>query len=95
MDVCITLYTFKMYLWQSQLHLDSIVLDELKHFCDFITIFYALYCLQSPVDSTAAVIGLDFYKSMINYPNVDKEVAEAAKSAILHYRWYLTAEIIP
>ena len=38
---------------------------------------------------------LDFYKSMIKYTNLKKEIAETAKIAVLHHRWYLTIKLIP
>ena len=38
---------------------------------------------------------LEFYRAMINYIKIDKEVAEAARHALLRHRRYLTAELIP
>ena len=84
-----------MYLLQSQLGLDSNTVKRLKRFCDFVSIFYAPDWFQCPLVSEAAVNDLNFYKSLIDYVNVDKQVAEAAISAFLRHRWYLTEEFIP
>ena len=45
--------------------------------------------------SEAAVNDLNFYKSVIDYVNVDLQVAEAAINAFLRHRWYVTEELIP
>ena len=59
------------------------------------SIFYAPHWFQCPLASEAAVNDLYFYKSLMDYVNVDKQVAEAAISAFLRHRWYLTKELIP
>ena len=89
------IYEFKMYLLQSQLGLDSNIVKRLKRFCDFASIFYPPHWFQCPLASEAAVNDLNFYKSLIDYVNVDKQVAEAAMRACLRHRWYLTEELIP
>ena len=88
------IYAFKMYLRRSQLDVDATLVNGLRRFCNFVSIFYAPYWLQCPLASEAAVNDLEFHRAMMNYSSVDEEVAEAARHAFLRHRWYLTAELI-
>ena len=88
------IYAFKMYLRLSQLDVDATLVNGLRRFCNFVSIFYAPYWLQCPLASEAAVNDLEFHRAMMNYSSVDEEVAEAARHAFLRHRWYLTAELI-
>ena len=88
------IYAFKMYLRRSQLDVDATLVNGLRRFCNFVSIFYAPYWLQCPLASKAAVNDLEFHRAMMNYSSVDEEVAEAARHAFLKHRWYLTAELI-
>ena len=88
------IYAFKMYLLRSQLDVDATLVNGLRRFCNFVSIFYAPYWLQCPLASEAAVNDLEFHRAMMNYSSVDEEVAEAARHAFLRHRWYLTAELI-
>ena len=45
--------------------------------------------------SEAAVNTFNFYKSVIDYVNVDEQAAEAAITAFLRHRWCVTEELIP
>ena len=45
--------------------------------------------------SEAAGNDLNFYKSVLDYVNVDQQVAEAAINAFLRHRWYVAEELIP
>ena len=83
-----------MYLRRSQLDVDATLVNGLRRFCNFVSIFYAPYWLQCPLASEAAVNDLEFHRAMMNYSSVDEEVAEAARHAFLRHRWYLTAELI-
>ena len=87
------IYAFKMYLRRSQLDVDAALVNGLRRFCNFVSIFYAPYWLQCPLASEAAVNDLEFHRAMMNYSSVDEEVAEAARHAFLRHRWYLTAEL--
>ena len=88
------IYAFKMYLRRSQLDVDATLVNGLRRFCNFVSIFYAPYWLQCPLASEAAVNDLKFHRAMMNYSSVDEEVAEAARHAFLRHRWYLTAELV-
>ena len=89
------IYAFKVYLLQSRLNLDSGTVKRLKRFFDFVSIFYSPHWFECPLTSEAAVNDLNFYKSVIDYVNVDEQVAEAAINAFLRHRWYVTEELIP
>ena len=89
------IYAFKMYLLRSRLDVDATLVNGLKRFCNFVSVFYAPYWLQCPLASEAAVSDLEFHGAMMNYSSVDEEVAEAARRAFLRHTWYLTAELIP
>ena len=73
---------------------DATLVNGLRRFCNFVSIFYAPYWLQCPLASEAAVNDLEFHRAMMNYSSVDEEVAEAARHAFLRHTWYLTAELI-
>ena len=89
------IYAFKMYLLRSQLDVDATLVNGLRRFCNFVSIFYAPYWLQCPLASKAAVNDLEFHRAMMNCSSVDEEVAEAARRAFSRHRGYLTAELIP
>ena len=85
---------FKVYLLQIHLDLDYDTVKRLKRFCDFVSIFYSPHWFECPLASKAADNDLNFYKSVIDYVNVDEQVAETAINAFLRNRWYVTEELI-
>ena len=86
------IYAFKMYLLRSQLDVDATLVNGLRRFCNFVSIFHAPCWLQCLLASKAAVNDLEFHRAMVNYSSVDEEAAKAARHAFLGHRWYLTAE---
>ena len=68
-----------------------LLVNGLRRFCNFVSIFYAPYWLQCPFASEVAVNDLEFHRAMMNHSSVDEEAAEAARHAFLRRRWYLTA----
>ena len=57
--------------------------------------FFSPHWFECPLASEAAVNDLNFFKAVIDYVNVDEQVAEAAINAFLRHRWYVTEELIP
>ena len=59
------IYAFRMYLRLSQLDVDATLVNGLRRFCNFVSIFYAPYWLQCPLASEAAVNDLEFHRAMM------------------------------
>ena len=59
------IYAFKMYLRLSQLDVDATLVNGLRRFSNFVSIFYAPYWLQCPLASEAAVNDLEFHRAMM------------------------------
>ena len=89
------IHAFKTYLLRSQLDVDAALVNGLRRFCNFVSIFYAPYWLQCPIASEAAVNDFEFHRAIMNHSSIDKEGAEAARHAFLRHRWYLTTDLIP
>ena len=72
------IYALKVYLLRSQLDVDAALVNGLKRFCNFVSIFYVSYWLHCPLASEAAVNDMEFHRAMMNYASVDEKVAKAA-----------------
>ena len=84
---CIHQFTHLECILLSHLDLDSDTVKRLKRFSDFASIFYSPHWFEYPLASEAAVNDLNFYKSVIDYVNVDEQAAEAAINALSRHRW--------
>lgn len=87
------LYPAKMYAFGSQMGYNSTQLKKFERLCKFNALFYVEKWLMANVASDAPVNDFKLWKNLQEYKKYDREVSEAAISALERHLWYLTQEL--
>ena len=86
----IILYPAKMFLLQSQINMDPDKLALLTRQIKYNSLIYVVPWLSSSIGADAAFNDLSLYKTLLDYSNIDKPVAEVAIKFLNKHLWYLT-----
>lgn len=88
------IYTFKIYLFRSQLQLTEIELYGIKDFLLFICKVYLKHWFLAPSATAAPNNDLKLLKSIDNYKNENENISKEIQKVFYRHLWYMTEELV-
>lgn len=88
------IYCLKIYLFRKQFKLKKSEADGLPRICAFIVRFYVKAWFNASSAIGAPNHDLTLFQSLINYKQIDAEIADAAIRKLQGHLWYLSEDLV-
>ena len=88
------IYCLKIFLFREEFPLRSNQLKALTEICLFIVTVYIQAWYTAPCSASAPSNDLKFIKALIDYDEINSDVAKVARSKICRHLWYLGTETV-
>ncbi|KAK7865492.1 hypothetical protein R5R35_014608 [Gryllus longicercus] len=87
------IYTLKIYLFRDEFRLKPNEKNGLFDVCLFVVFMYAKPWITAPLAVKAPKTDLEFVKNLLEYENIDSNIASCALNKIKNHLWYLGPEL--
>lgn len=88
------IYAMKAYLFREHLDLESDFHDSLERFCIFVALIYTKHWNRCSNAVDAPYNDLQLLKELLEYMEIDEEIANVALAAHKRHLWYLSDELV-
>ena len=89
------IYANKMFMFSKQLPYDQRMMTKLFRMNRYLSLFQTPAWTKASIGADAPMNDLQFIHDMMDYKQIDKEVADVILSKITNHQWYLTEEVVP
>ena len=93
--IACNIYANKMFMFSKQLPYDQRITTKLFRMNRYLSLFHTPSWTKASIGADAPMNDLQFIHDMMDYKEIDKEVADVILSKITNHRWYLTEEVVP
>jgi hypothetical protein len=84
-----------MFLFRRELDMPTTMERQLRELCLFYSIIYVKAWLSAPKTSDAPINDLSLYNQLLEYRNINLDIANAAIEKLRNHLWYLRPELAP